>query len=168
MFPHLVSKNVHCSSILDCFPCCCPTEWICVQVPWEIMPIKFIRSPQIQYMKEEEAKNPKRPFFLSLSKKWPFFRGRSKRERELIKYSLHHLGSQKESCHFRSLFLPILQKSKSSSDRKGENGKLLFTLLLFHYSLVLAEVHLIKLDCKMSLRWTVSPFSTLICQNKKR
>ena len=134
MFPHLVSKNVHCSSILDCFPCCCPTEWICVQVPWEIMPIKFIRSPQIQYMKEEEAKNPKRPFFLSLYPKSDHFLEGG--QRELIKYSLHHLGSQKESCHFRSLFLPILQKSKSSSLDMSK-GKMRKWKATFHFASLL-------------------------------
>ena len=57
----------------------------------------------------------KDPFFSLDPKSDHFLEGG---QRELIKYSLHHLGSQKESCHFRSLFLPILQKSKSSSDRR--------------------------------------------------
>ena len=56
-----------------------------------------------------KKKNPKTFFYPFSSKKWPFFR-----VKELIKYSLHHLGSQKGSCHFRSL--SYFRKAKAEKE----------------------------------------------------
>ena len=75
----------------------------------------------------------KDPFFSLDPKSDHFLEGG---QRELIKYSLHHLGSQKESCHFRSLFLPILQKSKSSFSDMSK-GKMRKWKATFHFASLL-------------------------------